>query len=165
MVVNVSVWELRFSWRWNRRCGSLGRNVLWIFWVGTNISENIVSIFFTVAYGRHVCGVTCMYPALQQLLNQLPDFHETFCCLCWWGVSVSLNCGHTGPIAHPPNDIWARGTTVEWYWQEKQKIQRKPFPVPILPLQVKKSKAVPLHAMEALGGRGGIAPTHSRPRH
>jgi hypothetical protein len=26
-------------------------------------------------------------------------------------------------------------------------------------------KAVPLHAMEALEGRGGIAPTHSRPRH
>jgi hypothetical protein len=25
--------------------------------------------------------------------------------------------------------------------------------------------AVPLYAMEALGGRGGIAPTHSRPRH
>jgi hypothetical protein len=25
----------------------------------------------------------------------------------------------------------------------------------------KKKKAVPLHAMEALGGRGGIAPTHS----
>jgi hypothetical protein len=24
-----------------------------------------------------------------------------------------------------------------------------------------KSKAVPLHAMEAHGGRGGIAPTHS----
>jgi hypothetical protein len=29
----------------------------------------------------------------------------------------------------------------------------------------KKGKPVPLHAMEALGGRGGIAPTHSRPRH
>jgi hypothetical protein len=29
----------------------------------------------------------------------------------------------------------------------------------------KKGKAVPLHAMEALGGRGGIAPTHSKPRH
>jgi hypothetical protein len=28
-----------------------------------------------------------------------------------------------------------------------------------------KSKAVPLHAMEALGGRGGRAPTHSLPRH
>jgi hypothetical protein len=28
-----------------------------------------------------------------------------------------------------------------------------------------KGKAVPLHAMEALGGKGGIAPTHSRPRH
>jgi hypothetical protein len=28
-----------------------------------------------------------------------------------------------------------------------------------------KSKAVPLHAMKALGGRGGIAPTHSRPQH
>jgi hypothetical protein len=30
---------------------------------------------------------------------------------------------------------------------------------------VKVSKAVPLHAMEALGGRGGIVPTHSRPRY
>jgi hypothetical protein len=28
-----------------------------------------------------------------------------------------------------------------------------------------KAKDVPLHAMKALGGRGGIAPTHSRPRH
>jgi hypothetical protein len=28
-----------------------------------------------------------------------------------------------------------------------------------------KGKAVPLQAMEALGGRGGIDPTHSRPRH
>jgi hypothetical protein len=28
-----------------------------------------------------------------------------------------------------------------------------------------KAKAVPLHATEALGWRGGIAPTHSRPRH
>jgi hypothetical protein len=33
------------------------------------------------------------------------------------------------------------------------------------PSKKSKSKAVPLHAMEALGGRGGIAPTHSRPRH
>jgi hypothetical protein len=32
-------------------------------------------------------------------------------------------------------------------------------------LYCKKGKAVPLHAMEAFGGRGGIAPTHSRPRH
>jgi hypothetical protein len=32
-------------------------------------------------------------------------------------------------------------------------------------LKVKKGKAVPLHAMEALGGKGGIAPTHSRPLH
>jgi hypothetical protein len=28
-------------------------------------------------------------------------------------------------------------------------------------LYIKLRKAVPLHAMEALGGRGGIAPTHS----
>jgi hypothetical protein len=28
-------------------------------------------------------------------------------------------------------------------------------------LKSKKSKALPLHAMEAHGGRGGIAPTHS----
>jgi hypothetical protein len=30
---------------------------------------------------------------------------------------------------------------------------------------IKAKKAVPLHAMEVLGGTGGIAPTHSRPRH
>jgi hypothetical protein len=35
----------------------------------------------------------------------------------------------------------------------------------LLRIREVKSKAVPLHAMEALGGRGGIAPTHSRPRH
>jgi hypothetical protein len=28
-----------------------------------------------------------------------------------------------------------------------------------------KGKAVPLHAMKTPGGRGGIAPTHSQPRH
>jgi hypothetical protein len=28
-----------------------------------------------------------------------------------------------------------------------------------------KNKAIPLQAMDALGGRGGISPTHSRPRH
>jgi hypothetical protein len=29
----------------------------------------------------------------------------------------------------------------------------------------KNGKAVPLHSMEAFGGRGGIAPTNSQPRH
>jgi hypothetical protein len=34
-------------------------------------------------------------------------------------------------------------------------------------LNIKKAKAktVPLHTTEALAWRGGIAPTHSRPRH
>jgi hypothetical protein len=32
---------------------------------------------------------------------------------------------------------------------------------PITYSKVKQSKAVPLQAMEAHGGRGGIAPTHS----
>jgi hypothetical protein len=31
----------------------------------------------------------------------------------------------------------------------------------LVPIKKKKGKAVPLHAMEAHGGRGGIAPTHS----
>jgi hypothetical protein len=35
----------------------------------------------------------------------------------------------------------------------------------LLTADVKVSKAVPLHTTEALEGRGGIAPTHSRPRH
>jgi hypothetical protein len=33
------------------------------------------------------------------------------------------------------------------------------------PISDTKPKAVSLHATKALGGRGGIAPTHSRPRH
>jgi hypothetical protein len=37
--------------------------------------------------------------------------------------------------------------------------------VETLTVNVNGKKAVPLHTMEALGGRGGIAPTHSRPRH
>jgi hypothetical protein len=32
-------------------------------------------------------------------------------------------------------------------------------------LNLSGGKAVPLHSMEALGGRGGIAPTYSRPQH
>jgi hypothetical protein len=32
-------------------------------------------------------------------------------------------------------------------------------------LNKKEGKAVPVHAMKALGGRGGIAPAHSRPQH
>jgi hypothetical protein len=39
------------------------------------------------------------------------------------------------------------------------------FHIWILVIKKVKGKAVPLHAMEALGGRGDIALTHSRPRH
>jgi hypothetical protein len=38
-------------------------------------------------------------------------------------------------------------------------------PEPVWTQRLEESKAVPLHVMEALGGRGGIAATHSRPRH
>jgi hypothetical protein len=38
----------------------------------------------------------------------------------------------------------------------------KSFIIYTPPQLLLKSKAVPLHAMEALGGRGDIAPTHSR---
>jgi hypothetical protein len=33
--------------------------------------------------------------------------------------------------------------------------------VHLLQIQINKGKVIQLHAMEALGGRGGIAPTHS----
>jgi hypothetical protein len=32
-------------------------------------------------------------------------------------------------------------------------------------IHCKKGKEIPLNAMEGLGGRGGTAPTHSRPRY
>jgi hypothetical protein len=38
-------------------------------------------------------------------------------------------------------------------------------PLTLLLSSMVKSKAVPLHAVETLGWRGGIAPNHSRPRH
>jgi hypothetical protein len=44
-------------------------------------------------------------------------------------------------------------------------VSKKRFPEGKWRPQTFRSKAVPLHAMEALGGRRGIAPTHSRPRH
>jgi hypothetical protein len=34
-----------------------------------------------------------------------------------------------------------------------------------VPLFTYRAKAVPLHAMKALRGRGGVAPTHTRSRH
>jgi hypothetical protein len=42
---------------------------------------------------------------------------------------------------------------------------KKTLPVIYDSLKVKNAKAVPQDATKALGGRGGIAPTHSRPRH
>jgi hypothetical protein len=45
------------------------------------------------------------------------------------------------------------------------RLQKNPLPLPGIDVVTSKSKAVPLHAMEALRGRGGVAPTHSRPRH
>jgi hypothetical protein len=44
-----------------------------------------------------------------------------------------------------------------WYFDEVN--------VHELIILVIKAKAVPLHAMKALGGRGGIGPTHTGPRH
>jgi hypothetical protein len=45
------------------------------------------------------------------------------------------------------------------------KIPNAAFFFHYLSINNKKSKAVPLHAMEADGGRGGIAPAHSQPQH
>jgi len=47
------------------------------------------------------------------------------------------------------------------YYITFDRIFRYVFPVRVYQTQA----AVPLHALEALGGRGDIAPTHSRPRH
>jgi hypothetical protein len=49
--------------------------------------------------------------------------------------------------------------------KEDRKWLKKELIIIIIIIYKKVSKAVPLHAMEALGGRGSIAPTHSRPRH
>jgi hypothetical protein len=41
----------------------------------------------------------------------------------------------------------------------------QPEAVTLLSKAKAKAKAVPLYAMEVIGGRGGIAPTHSQSRH
>jgi hypothetical protein len=58
-----------------------------------------------------------------------------------------------------------RNCTSYWLLLQGGIVQSIPSTVAISDLLNVKSKAVPLHAMEALGRRGGIAPTHSRPRH
>jgi hypothetical protein len=46
-----------------------------------------------------------------------------------------------------------------------RELSKRNFELVNYSITIKVKKAVPLHAMEALGGRGDIAPTHSRPRH
>jgi hypothetical protein len=73
------------------------------------------------------------------------------------GVHCLHHQGDERSASYPP--LKRRSTSIRLHGAVSQKA------VPSLDLLVSKSKAVPLHAMEALGGRGGIAPTHSRPRH
>jgi hypothetical protein len=67
-------------------------------------------------------------------------------------------------VTHGPQS-WIPRTHVS-YWDSSSSCRPRcaKYIVDIGSLGVK-GKAVPLHAMEALGGREGIAPTHSRPRH
>jgi hypothetical protein len=66
---------------------------------------------------------------------------------------------------HAETDAQAQGE-VQNNTPSFEGLVKKRVPVgKILPLPKPKAKAVPLHTMKALGGRGDIAPTHSRPRH
>jgi hypothetical protein len=49
---------------------------------------------------------------------------------------------------------------------EQPEVVNGKFNYPVLVYYIRyKAKALPLHATKALGWRGSIAPTHSRPRH
>jgi hypothetical protein len=64
----------------------------------------------------------------------------------WKELSLSQNMsGGNEKYKEKSQTCWA--VTWSWYLLDASKKSKK--------------KAVPLHAMEALGGRGGIAPTHS----
>jgi hypothetical protein len=68
-------------------------------------------------------------------------------------MSIFYQVGVVSPTPNPPPG----GPGLCIYNPQRQGVQLYP--------QALKGKAVPLHAMEELGGRGDIAPTHSRPRH
>jgi hypothetical protein len=77
---------------------------------------------------------------------------------CKYLQKANESCLDTQDINHRPNELKSKvrvfAYVVKGFWPKRSIIRIK-----------KVSKAVPLHAMEALGGRGNIAPTHSRPRH
>jgi hypothetical protein len=70
----------------------------------------------------------------------------------------SILCVQTGSGAHPASCTMGTGVN------SGRDVMLTTHPL-LVPKSRMSKKAVPLHAMEALGGRGGIAPTHSRPQH
>jgi hypothetical protein len=40
---------------------------------------------------------------------------------CWWGKTMSLNCGHQRAYCSSPRLYMSMEATVEWYWQGKPK--------------------------------------------
>jgi hypothetical protein len=130
---------------------------------------------------RHQCCDVSCHP---ENYVEISNYYEYLCkkfriiCLIWlawiesWQGNVSVRhedvWGNEGmpPCIHNLGTYWIRG------WVGPRARNRIPIFQPtdnqlIVTLRgtlKAKAKAVPLHATEALGGRGGIAPTHSRPR-
>jgi hypothetical protein len=109
------------------------------------LAESILNVWL-VLFLAYQLKVNIWHPPYRKL-NWVPPDHPFLYLLC-----------------HCLCKRWHRG-------QDKSGISNASAGVPQLwqrPWHIiakKKGKAVPLHAMEAFGGRGGIAPTHSRPRH
>jgi hypothetical protein len=64
----------------------------------------------------------------------LPLLH---CCSCQWCETMSLNCGYSGSIVHPPGDMWAWRAMLKWYWQGKtEELGEDPVPLLFSPPQI-----------------------------
>jgi hypothetical protein len=82
---------------------------------------------------------------MMSALTGLPTFYRT-------GTLLGLAISQETNSVYQSSSIAAKPTSMSTVYKSQAVIKGK-------------GKAVPLHAMEALGGRGGIDPTHSRPRH
>jgi hypothetical protein len=73
-------------------------------------------------------------------------------------VARNLTCPAACDLRWSQERSWEKGESITTLCSMRDRAEQI-FKTTLM--KAKKSKAVPLHATEALGGRGGIAPTHS----
>jgi hypothetical protein len=74
-------------------------------------------------------------PYLLRIVYHLPMSFSIICCYsCWWGETMSLNCGHQrAACCSSPSDVWACRAMVEWFWLKTEELGEEPVQVQLCP--------------------------------